>query len=156
MKINLGCGRIHFDDFVNIDIVQYVDGASFNCVDVVMNVEKEKLPYKDGTIEQIVVNNFLEHVDDLRFVLNECHRVISDTGWLHGCVPVAMTKFDLRDPTHRRHFVKETFDYFCGTSQAKPECPGHPKYADYGFKPWILQTLIEENNLIYFQMKPRK
>lgn len=156
MKINIGAGRIRKKDWVNIDCTQFIDGNGDQCVDVVMDIEKKSLPYPTASVDEICADNVLEHLEDLRFVLNECHRVLKDGGILSGIVPVAGSDEDYRDPTHKRRFVKATFDYFCGSNPAKPDRPSHPKYADYNFAPWDLVDLKQDGALIYFKMKPRK
>lgn len=157
IKLNVGGGRLVKSGFTNIDIVQFVDQKGSECVDVVMDIEKEKLPYEDGTVDEIIIDNVLEHLVELRHVMNECHRVLKEGGVMWGCVPVANSFIALKDPTHVRVFIPETFSYFVGQSEAKPDRPKHPKYADYEFMPWIhAEELKVENDLINFKMKPRK
>lgn len=156
-RLNLGGGRQVLDGYINIDIVQFVDNKGNDCVNVVMDVEKEPLPYLDATVTDILADNVLEHLVELKFVLNECHRVLKEDGILHGCVPLANTIPALKDPTHVRVFIPETFSYFTGTNPAKADRPAHPKYADYGFYPWtMVEPLRVENDLIHFKMIPRK
>lgn len=156
IKLNIGSGRKLFTGFTNIDIIQFVDGNGKEIVDVVMDIEKDKLPYEDDSVEFILIDNVLEHVENLRFVLNECHRVLKEDGILQGMVPVAGTEYDFRDPTHKRHFIKSTFSYFTGINPAMPSRPSHPKYADYGFLPWYEIELKQEDLLIHFKLSPRK
>jgi len=156
IKLNIGCGRKQLTGFTNLDVMPYIDGNGKQIVDVVIDIEKEILPYKDNTVEEIRVDNVLEHVEELKFFLNECHRVLKEGGILKGVVPVAGTDYDFRDPTHKRHFIKSSFSYFTGQSVSKPNRPSHPKYADYGFLPWNQLQLEQENNLIYFILSPRK
>lgn len=156
-KLNIGSGRLRIDGFISIDRVQIIDGRGNNMVDVVMDVEKEYLPYKEDSVSEIVVDNVLEHILNLNFFLNDCHRVLMKGGILRGCVPVAGTDIDFGDPTHVRHFNKKTFGYFCGqagwTDEKKPK---HPKYADYGYLSWIMVDLVQEGDMIHFKMSPNK
>jgi len=156
MKLDIGCGRQPASGFIGIDKTQIIDGNGHQKVEVVMDIEKTPLPYLDNEIEQIRVMNVLEHLQNLQFVLNECWRVLKVDGVLEGCVPVAGSKEDFKDPTHVRHFIKDTFSYFCGVNPGLPHQPCHPKYADYGFKPWHQIELKQEDNLIYFKLTPRK
>lgn len=156
IKLNIGSGRLLFPGFTNIDIVGFIDGNGKEIVDKIMDIEKEPLPYKDKEVSEIKIDNVLEHIGELRFVMNECHRVLKDGGVMRGVVPVAGTRVDFKDPTHKRHFIWETFDYFTGTNPANTALPGHPKYADYGFKPWYMVRIIQSvDDLIYFEMTPR-
>lgn len=156
VKINLGSGRLKMDDYINIDCVQVIDGNGDKTVDLVLDIEREHLPYKDNSMEEILADNILEHVGNLLFVLNECHRVLRMEGIIKGVVPAAGSEYDFKDPTHKRHFIAKTFTYFTGSADWNKEKPSHPRYADYGFKPWHLISLHEEKGLIHFMMHPRK
>lgn len=156
VKLDIGGGRIQKAGFKNIDITQFMDGNGKPCVDIVMDVEREKLPFPDASVDEIHVDNVLEHLVELRFVLNECHRVLKEGATLKGCVPVAGSDVAWGDITHVRHFIKRSFDYFTGTNPAKPDRPGHPKYADYGFAPWNKVRVEQDGDLIFFELTPRK
>jgi SAM-dependent methyltransferase len=159
IKIDIGCGRNKPDGFIGIDIVQIIDGKNKKKVDIVMDIEKEALPFDDNSAIEIRAMNVLEHIADLKFVMNEFWRVLSPKGKFYGLVPIAGSNSDFKDPTHVRHFVKGTFDYFTGTNLAFPDQPSHPRYANYGFKPWnrieITET-HEGDHLIKFELTPRK
>lgn len=156
IKLNLGCGRQKLDDYIGIDIEQVVDSRGDKKVDIVLDLEKETLPFKDGEVSAILADNVLEHLDNLRGVLNECWRVLKVGGELTGCVPICGTMAHYKDPTHRRCFVVETFAYFTGQANWDPTKPSRPKYADYGFKPWNKLELKTEGELIKFRLSPRK
>lgn len=158
IKINLGGGRKTLSDFINIDLVPFTDGTGRQVVDFVMDIEKERLPYKNEEVDEIFADNILEHIKELRFVMNECHRVLKVGGKLWGVVPIAGTAYDYRDPTHVRQFIIDTFEYFTGQSPAKPSRPAHPKYADYGYYPWHGIKVEEDDRglLIEFMLEPRK
>jgi len=156
-KINLGGGRLGSPDYLNIDIIQFIDNGNNKMVDIVMNVENEKLPFIDNSIIEIKADNVLEHLGDgFIFALNECHRVLAKDGIMKGMVPVAGSKKDFMDITHKRHFILESFSYFCGTGLALPNRPLKPKYADYSVQPFNLISLKEKDDMIYFELKPRK
>lgn len=156
LKLDIGCGRMPTTGHIGIDVSQFIDQKGNKKVDVVRDVEKEGLPFCDNSTVHIQANNVLEHLSDLRFVLNECHRVLTKDGILEGDVPVAGTDVAFRDPTHVRFFTKSTFSYFCGSNPANPDAPSHPRYAVYHFLPWEMIELTEKDNLLYFKMKPRK
>lgn len=156
IKINLGSGRVKKGGYVNIDKVQIVGSNGKITVDNVMDIETTPLPYGDNTVSEILADNILEHVDKLEYVLNECWRVLKIGGRLVGVVPKAGTDKDFRDPTHKRHFTKNTFSYFTGKSAFMENRPAHPKYADYGFYPWELEKLEEKDDLFYFTLIPNK
>jgi ubiquinone/menaquinone biosynthesis C-methylase UbiE len=156
LKLDIGSGRKTDAGFVTLDKTPFIDGRGRQVVDVLCDIEKEKLPYEDNSVDEIRVDSLLEHLHELCFALNEMHRVLKVEGRLIGSVPRAGTLPDYKDPTHVRHFIKETFFYFIGSNPAKPERPAKPEYADYGYMPWIANDIHEENNLIFFDLSPRK
>lgn len=157
MKLNLGCGRQKKSGYVGVDITQYIDGNDNKMVDFVLDVEKDKLPFEDNALDEILADNVFEHLGDgFIHCLNECHRVLSKNGILTGCVPMAGTRVDFMDITHKRHFILESFDYICGENLAMKNRPSHPRYADYGVLPWVQNSLEIKDDLIYFNLSPKK
>jgi len=158
LKISIGCGRLRDAGFIGVDITQYIDGKGNECVDIVRDIEKHGLPFCDNSAIEIKADNILEHIGDLEFVLNECWRVLKPDGVLYGTVPTAGSNGSFRDPTHKRFFLVDTFEYFCGVSEANPELPKKPKYARYGFMPWNKIEVIrpDDNGSIKFKLSPRK
>lgn len=154
IKLNIGSGRLRFTGFTNIDCTQIIDGNGDKCVDIILNVEKDKLPFEDNSVEEIKVDNILEHLGDgFIFFLNECHRVLKPTGIMTGNVPPFGTNGAIRDITHKRFFLKDSFGYLTGQSLYNPAFPKAPKYADYGVKPWYKVYLDDGIN---FRLRPRK
>ena len=156
LKLNIGSGRKKFDGFINLDINQNIGSNGVKMVDIIIDIEKEKLPFEDNSVEEILVDAVLEHLGDgFIFFLNECHRVLKPNGIISGEVPLANTNGALRDVTHKRVFVRESFSYLCGVNEANPAQPSHPRYANYGIKPWYL-LYLECCGSIHFKMQPRK
>ena len=56
MKINLGSGYKRIDGFLNIDDDPLVS-PDFLC-----NIEKEKLPLEDNSVEEIRAHHIFEHI----------------------------------------------------------------------------------------------
>ena len=156
-RINLGCGRQRLQGYCNIDIVPFTDFNGGQAVDMVMDIEKEQLPFECNVMDEIRAYNIFEHLGEgFIFALNECHRVLKATGYLVGCVPLAGSDIDFGDITHKRHFNKRSFSYLCGINPAMPIRPSHPKYADYGVLPWIEGEIVIQDDIIFFNLKPRK
>lgn len=147
INLNLGSGKIRKKDYTNIDRCELFGDNGKRLVDIVLDIENDLLPFEDGIVDNILVDSVLEHMEKLKFVLNECWRVLKVGGRMEGCVPVAGTEPDYKDPTHKRHFIKKTFSYFDGS---------YPRYSEYGIKPWIIKELDQRDDIIYFVMKPRK
>lgn len=130
--------------------------------------KKEAVHHIDGnTLNNNIINLFLyktngyhtakEHTERDKLGRFTPQRVLKSGCSISGCVPVAGTSVDFRDPTHKRHFVIDTFSYFCGQAEWTEKIkPKHPKYADYGFLVWEPVDIKQEVDLIYFKMTPIK
>lgn len=156
IKLNIGSGRQVIDGFLNIDITQIITNKGKKLVDFVLDVSKQRLPFTDNSVDEILCDNTLEHLDDMIFAMNEMHRVLKVGGVLTGNVPLCNTVVHWKDPTHKRCFIRETFSYFTGVAEWNPDKPKHPKYADYGIKPWQENSIVLENDLFTFNLSPRK
>lgn len=141
IKIDLGAGRRRDPDKLGIDIT-----AGGYC-DRQRNLANG-LPFCDRSVVEIKAHNILEHLgEEFDFVMQECWRVMQDGGILDILVPGAMSDGGMRDPTHKRHFMKSTFDYFT---------PHRPKYHSYmdGFKWTVLELTGENDGTICVKMTP--
>ncbi|MEH2204207.1 MAG: glycosyltransferase [Nostoc sp.] len=82
-KLNIGCGDVKFDNWINIDI-----DKDKKAVDLVCNAA-QRLPFDDDSCALIYNEHFLEHltVEEARFFLRECHRVLQPGGILRIAMP---------------------------------------------------------------------
>jgi len=93
------------DGFVNIDIIQ-------GC-DVRLDLNKDRLPFDDNTVDCVHAHHVLEHLDNYLFALKEIWRVLRHEGRLLVEVPyVTLTEYNLVNPFHKRHFNEYSFDFF--------------------------------------------
>lgn len=135
MKINLGCGKLHKQGYINADIVEPAD--------VLFDVEMG-IPYKDNNFERVEADNVIEHIGDkFIFVMNEIYRVLEKEGEFWIKVPDAENWFAgaFGDPTHKRFFCLRSFNYFNRE---------HPTYLNYGgeIKGWKIKELKTDNKFI--------
>ena len=158
LRLDIGCGRMVEKGFIGVDIMPFTDGKGRQVVDVVRDISKHGLPFCDNSASIIKVADVLDHISpsDIVFVMNELWRVLSPEGFMYGSVGLAGTKTHYKDPTHHSFFVEQTFDYFTGTGEVKPERPAHPRYADYGIKPWHKDSVEVDKEIIRFKLIPRK
>jgi len=79
LKLNLGCGHDIRQGYVNIDV------KSIKGVDLILDISKDKLPFDDGSIDEILLKDVLEHVSYTRVehVLRECYRVLKPGGQMY-------------------------------------------------------------------------
>lgn len=104
-KLNLGCGTDYKQGWVNLDISPVV-GA-----DVVHDLEKLPLPFGDGGFSEIICHDILEHVEYIP-LMNELYRVLAPNGRLTIRVPHFTSKNNFIDPTHKKLFSVQLFDFY--------------------------------------------
>lgn len=104
-KLNLGCGTDIQDGWVNLD------SASLPGVDVVHDIANLPLPFADGMFDEILCHDILEHLDYIP-ALRDLHRILKKDGALTIRVPHFTSKNNFIDPTHRRQFSINTWDFF--------------------------------------------
>jgi predicted SAM-dependent methyltransferase len=77
--LNLGCGKRYVDGAINIDIKEPAN----------MLTDLTKLPWlwRDNSIDGIYTSHFLEHTQNPKEILQECHRILKPYGFLSIKVP---------------------------------------------------------------------
>lgn len=82
-KLHLGCGKIKFNGWINIDLDEKLD-----TFDIVWDVSNG-LPFEDSSCKMIYHEHMLEHlsVEKGVFLLRECHRVLQGGGVLRVAMP---------------------------------------------------------------------
>lgn len=73
-----------------------------------INLETDKLPYTDNSIDQILLLNVLEHIYNHKLVIQESHRVLKDDGILIGFVPFLVNVHP--DPHDYFRYTKECLE----------------------------------------------
>ena len=105
MKLNIGCGNSKKKDYINCDISADVKP------DKIVDLEK-KLPFKDNSVDEIILEHVLEHVKDLVGAMRELRRICKNGARIYVRVPFYASWSQFTDPTHVRFFTPRTFDYF--------------------------------------------
>lgn len=97
MNINLGGGYKRYPNFVNVD-------SDPNCnPDYLIDLEKDRLPFDDNTVEKVIAHHILEHIGDGYFhLLKELYRVCKHGAIIDIRVPHPNHEVFLNDPTHKR------------------------------------------------------
>jgi SAM-dependent methyltransferase len=106
--LQLGCGDRPFPGACNHDRWRHADH-----VDVAHDLDMLPWPWADGSFARIVALDVVEHLRlDVADWLGECWRILVPGGRLVLRVPAWNGPNLWRDPTHRRAFHEETFDFF--------------------------------------------
>jgi len=108
MKLNLGCGKNKRKGYINCDISPKVNP------DKIVDLEK-KLPFKDNSIDEIIANHILEHINNFIPLIHELHRICKKNALIKIRVPFYLSVGAFMDPTHVRFFTPFTMNYFCNS-----------------------------------------
>lgn len=93
--LDLGCGNEkQVPEAIGIDKQETASAA-----DLIIDIEKEGIPYGANKVDAIYARMFAEHVDAAE-LLAECHRVLKPGGELYLTVPHPFTSGFWQDWTH--------------------------------------------------------
>lgn len=81
LKIDLGCGSCKKEGTIGVDIEPHP------CVDHVLDIQKEALPFADRSVNYVYSSHFLEHIDNPLLVFMELSRVCKDGAELEFWTP---------------------------------------------------------------------
>ena len=93
MKLNLGCGNVRLDGYINFDLIR------FDEVDVVG--DGLKLPFKDNVFDEIRAIQVLEHFENPCDILDEMWRVVKRDGKVYVQIPLAGSGTAHLDLSHK-------------------------------------------------------
>lgn len=104
MRLNLGCGGKKLNDYVNVDCC--------GDPDVYCDLSVFPWPWKDGEVDEVYSEHFLEHVQDYEKTILEIHRILKSGGLFvfkvpHFRSPVAIWHL------HKWPFSVNTPDFLC-------------------------------------------
>jgi len=87
-------------------------------VDYACDVTKG-LPFPDNSVGVIRAVDFLEHIPDKVFLMNEIHRVLAHGGMLLSLTPSTDGRGAFQDPTHVAFWNENSFWYFTDENYAR-------------------------------------
>lgn len=136
--LNLGCGNKPAVGAINHDRTQH---APF--VDVSHDLNVYPWPWPDNCFDVILAMDVLEHLDSFISFFNECWRIMQPS----GIVTVQTPRWDsvnvAIDPTHRRGYHPESFDYL------DPNTGWGSKYPMYTDRKWTkIGVFQDDGNLM--------
>lgn len=107
MKINIGSGDHYIDGFISIDIDPNLNP------DIVLDLEKDRLPFEDSTVDEVMARNVLEHLGEGFFhCIKEIYRICKNGAIVSIYVPHHRHDTFFDDPTHRRPITVGTMELF--------------------------------------------
>ena len=133
MRLDLGGGtkNTKAPGHINIDI------APIEGVDIVWDLNNGLPVHKRGydsslrkevtlpggiapnSVDGIRCHQVVEHLDTIIPLMNDCYEVLKPGAILEISTPLAFTDAWAQDPTHKKMFVRRTFDYFCDDPTTK-------------------------------------
>lgn len=105
-KINLGCGDVKIPGFLGVDKIKTP------AADVAHDLNALPYPFADSSIEEIIADNVLEHLDNLIAVMEELYRICQNGAIIKISLPYYKSSGAFTDPTHKRFFTENSFQYF--------------------------------------------
>lgn len=106
LKLNLGCGAKYLTGYVNCDVVKTIKADKY------FNLEEFPYPFKENSVKEVLMDNVLEHMDDVVGVVDEVYRILRPGGVLKVYVPYGKTDWAFQDPTHKHYFTEKSVNYF--------------------------------------------
>ncbi|SVE07963.1 uncharacterized protein METZ01_LOCUS460817, partial [marine metagenome] len=76
------------------------------------------LPFKNESVDELICVHVLEHIEDMKGIMKELHRVLKSGGLLRIWVPHCFSAVAFGDSTHVRFFTFETLTQFSRGNQA--------------------------------------
>jgi SAM-dependent methyltransferase len=121
MKLHLGCGNDKRKGYINLDSSMQVNP------DVVWNLEKTPIPFKNDSIDEILANHIFEHITNFIPLMNDIHRICRKNAIIKIRTPFYSAWGQYNDPTHVRFFTPFTFNYFEGDNNYSHEVKNNNK-----------------------------
>ncbi len=106
LKIDLGCGASKKEGTIGIDIQPHP------CVDRVLDIQHEALPFPERSVKYVHSSHFLEHIENPMIVFQELSRVCQDGAELEFWTPYGWTNsaFIL---SHKVYFNEDHYLHPC-------------------------------------------
>jgi SAM-dependent methyltransferase len=105
VMLDFGCGGQPYKSFFEGKITKYIGADVAAAENTTLDIEivpNQPLPLLDESVDTVLSTQTLEHVFDVHFYLNECHRILKPNGvliltapmqWRHHEVPYDFLRF---------------------------------------------------------------
>ena len=121
-RLLLGCGHDVRPGWLNLDL------AALPGLDVVHDLDVMPWPFDDGAFDEVECLDILEHLRELPDAMRELHRITAPGARVHIQGPHFTSSTWPTDPTHRRAFAINTFEFFARGSMHERDY-----YFDFAF-----------------------
>lgn len=113
--IGAGPGSVKEEGVTRLDIIP-------EWSDIVCDIRKEKLPFADSSVDEIIAEHVFEHVqlnEDFIHAMRECHRILREGGRFYIEVPHKDSDAAYESIEHSRYFTENSFVNFYSNPYAK-------------------------------------
>lgn len=104
--LDLGCGKKKRDGAIGVD---YSDQHN---ADIIHDLNVFPYPFESDSIDQVYLDNVLEHLDKPIRVMEEVHRITKEGGIVKVIVPYFRSVWAYIDPTHKTFYTVDSFAYY--------------------------------------------
>ncbi len=104
--VDLGCGKKKRPGAIGVD---YSDRHN---ADVIHDLNVFPYPFESDSIDQVYLDNVLEHLDKPMQVMEEVHRITKPGGNVKVIVPYFRSVWAFIDPTHKTFYTVDSFSYY--------------------------------------------
>ena len=94
--LNLGAGLKNVESTIPLDLPKW-------------DANLDMIPFGDQEVDGIIAYHFLEHVQNIMFLLKECQRVLKPLGFMNIVVPYGASDCALQDLDHKHRFMEDTW-----------------------------------------------
>lgn len=105
-RLNIGCGNKKIPGYIGVDLTKT------NATDILHDLNRFPYPFQNNSIQEILLDNVIEHLDNVIKVIEELHRILIKNGKIIIRVPYAKSDSAFVDPTHKHFFTEKSFNYF--------------------------------------------
>ena len=105
-KVDFGCGASKKPGFIGVDIL------ALPGVDIVHDFTQFPFPFEDNSLDEIWMDNVLEHLPNPMRVVEELWRMSKNGTKITIAVPYFRSHYAFIDPTHVNFFGVNWFNYF--------------------------------------------
>jgi len=98
LKLDIGCGGQKKTGFIGVDILR-LEG-----VDIVHDLTTFPYPFEDNSVDEIYMDNVLEHLPNPIKVIEEIWRISKPGTTITVAVPYFRSHYAFIDPTHVNFF----------------------------------------------------
>ncbi|HYZ86214.1 MAG TPA: class I SAM-dependent methyltransferase [Bryobacteraceae bacterium] len=104
--LDVGCGINKYPGAIGIDRLPS------SRADVLVDLDHQPYPFRDGSFDQVRAVHVIEHVGDVIRTMEEFHRLLRPGGIVYIATPHYTDFSSFCDPTHRWHLNSYSLRYF--------------------------------------------